>query len=150
MTKPPERKPLQSGQKTDTKGKGKAPSVAQVENARHDLKKANPGKEQQQQQEQKAAAANGKGQRRRKVGLSQKGKTRKTRSPEEVTIRYDEDLVQLGEIFLETRNDHLWPRQEMFVGGHVYKGYQICGRDRSKEAWDYAEFVVSKRHQCHA
>lgn len=32
-------------------------------------------------------------------------------------------------------------RDEMFVSGHVYKGYQVCGKDRARETWDYAEFL---------
>lgn len=41
------------------------------------------------------------------------------------------------------KQDHdIYRRQEAFVSGDVFRGYQICGRSQDKEAWDYAEFVV--------
>jgi hypothetical protein len=56
-------------------------------------------------------------------------------------------LFQISDdVYLDRRwaagSNSLEARQELFVGGHVYKGYQTCGRDRRKEAIDYSEFLV--------
>lgn len=50
-----------------------------------------------------------------------------------------EQLVGRGDMFHNSSS--LVARDEMFVSGHVYKGYQVCGKDRARETWDYAEFL---------
>lgn len=54
-----------------------------------------------------------------------------------------DELLQRGDFanFAHLQESQLITRDEMFVSGHVYKGYQVCGKDRARETWDYAEFL---------
>ncbi|PWN33836.1 uncharacterized protein FA14DRAFT_65741 [Meira miltonrushii] len=54
-----------------------------------------------------------------------------------------EEMLERGDLanIAPAQASGLVARDEMFVGGHVYKGYQVCGKDRARETWDYAEFL---------